>query len=612
MQLININLKKIKYNYDWRIAMFKSIKEKFQSLLQDNENKFKCESIKICLIYLLFGFVWVCFSDRITNSIFNNKNILLIVNTYKGLIYVTVTTYMLYLLINNFLKKIYFTEKQLKDGYKELELYAEQLAANEEELRVQYEQIYENEQKLSKSEEKSRAIIQAIPDVLFIINFEGVFIDCEVSDDNMLLMPKQLFIGKTIAEVMPKEISREAYEKLNLVSKSGNLHSFEYKLIDKGIVGYYEIRMVKNGENEVLAILRDITRSKELERSLEYLSYNDQLTGLKNRRFYEEELKRLDVKENLPLTIVLGDVNGLKLINDSFGHVTGDELIKKVAEIIKKGCRSEDIVARLAGDEFVILLLKTDADKTRQIIKNINNLTQKEKVQNIDISISFGYETKKYVEEDNQEIFRKAEDYMYKKKLFESPSMRGKTLNAIVNALNEKNEREEQHSVRVSELCESMGKALDLTEREIQELKTVGLLHDIGKIAIEEHILNKPGKLTCDEVKEIKRHPEIGYRILSTVNEMSEIAEYVLLHHEMWNGNGYPKGLKGEDIPLESRIISIADAYDAMTSERSYRKPLSEAFAIEELQRNAGIQFDSELVNVFIEKVLNNKCEQIV
>ena len=209
----------------------------------------------------LFGFT---FRIELQMLLFDKKNILLIVNTYKGLIYVIVTSCILYLLINNFMKKISFTEKQLKNSYKELEAYAQQLAAHEEELRVQYEQIYEDEKQLSKSEEKSRAIIQAIPDALFIINFEGVFIDCEASDDSILIMPKELFIGKTIAEVMPKEVAELAYENLNLVFESGNLHSFEYKLIDKGVVGYYEIRMVKNGENEVLAILRDITRRKDI------------------------------------------------------------------------------------------------------------------------------------------------------------------------------------------------------------------------------------------------------------------------------------------------------------------------------------------------------------
>jgi len=592
--------------------MLRAIKENVQSILNNEKNKFKYESIKICLIYLLFGVIWIYILDKAVNLIFDKVDILAMWNTYKELIYVVVTSGLLYLLINNFMKKISFTEKQLKNSYKELEIYAQQSAANQEELRIQNEQMYQDKKQLSKSEEKSRAIIQAIPDALFIINFEGVFINCEASDTSILLMPKDEFIGKSIAEVMPKEVADLAYESLNLVFESGDLHSFEYKLFDKDLVGYYEIRMVKNGQDEVLAILRDITRRKILEKSLKYLSYNDQLTGLKNRRFYEEELKRLDVKENLPLTIVLGDVNGLKLINDSFGHVMGDDLIKKVSEIIKIGSRSEDVVARLAGDEFIMLLPKTDASEAEKIIENINKLAQKEKIQNIDISISFGYATKMHEDQNNQEIFTKAEDYMYKRKLFESSNMRGKTVNTIINTLNEKNKSEEQHSFRVSELCKSMGESLGLTERKIHELKTAGLLHDIGKIAIKDHILNKSGKLTGDEFKEIKRHSEIGYRILSTVNEMSEIAEYVLVHHEMWNGNGYPKGLKGEDIPLESRIIAIVDAYDAMTSERSYRNALSKEVAIDELRKNSGRQFDSQLVEVFIEKVLNKKHEQAI
>ncbi|AGX43437.1 HD domain-containing phosphohydrolase [Clostridium saccharobutylicum] len=578
------------------------IKEKFNSILRENRTNY--ESIKISLIYLIFGFTWVYFSDRMANLLFRNRKILLIVNTYKGFMYIFLTSCILYLLINNLLKKIYLKEEQLKNSYTELEAYVQQLAASEEALRVQYDQIYENEQQISKSEEKSRAIIKAIPDVLFIINRQGVFLDCEANDESILLMSKEFFLGKSIAEVMPKQVSDLAYENLDLVFESGNLQSFEYELIDKGIVGYYEIRMVKKGKDKVLAMLRDITKRKELEKSLEFLSYNDQLTGLRNRRFYEEELKRLDVKENYPLTIILGDANGLKLINDSFGHEAGDEFIRTLAQIIKKGCQSEDIVARIGGDEFVVLLPKTDNYKAEQIIKNINNLVQNEKVQNIELSISFGYETKNHENEDINEIFKKAEDCMYKRKLLDSSCMRGKTVDTIMNTLNEKNKREEQHSVRVSELCKRMGESLELTERKIHELKIAGLLHDIGKIAIEENILNKPGKLTSDEVKEIRRHPEIGYRILSTVHEMSEIAQYVLLHHEMWNGNGYPKGLKGDNIPIESRIIAIADTYDAITSERSYRKALSKEFAIEQLKRNAGIQFDSKLVDIFIKKVL--------
>ena len=349
----------------------------------------------------------------------------------------------------------------------------------------------------------------------------------------------------------------------------------------------------------------DIMERKKKEAEIFNLSYYDQLTCLYNRRFYEEELRRLDTKRNLPLTIVMGDVNGLKLMNDSFGHVMGDELLKKVSEVIRSGCRASDIIARLGGDEFVILLPKTDAFVTDQIIKRINDLSLKEKVGSIDISISFGYDTKNNEKEKIEDIFRNAENNMYKKKLFESPSMRGKAIKSIISTLNEKNKMEEQHSQRVSALCKSMGKALELHENKINELMTVGLLYDIGKIAIDEKILNKSGKLMEDEWKEIKRHPEIGYRILSTADDMYDIASYILYHHERWDGQGYPKGLKGSEIPFVSRIITIADAYDAMTSERSYRGALPPKIAKEELQKNAGTQFDPELVKVFIDKVLS-------
>jgi len=361
----------------------------------------------------------------------------------------------------------------------------------------------------------------------------------------------------------------------------------------------------ENGEIiGVVLVFRDFSDKRQKQQKIEYLSYHDQLTGLYNRRFYVEELKRLDTKRNLPLTIVMGDVNGLKLINDSFGHVMGDELLKKVAEVITKGCRVDDIIARLGGDEFVIILPKTDAFETEQIIERINDLSLKEKVGAINISISFGWETKKHEIERIEEIFTKAEDHMYKKKLFESPSMRKKTISAIISTLNEKNQKEEQHSQIVSALCKSMGEVLGLSEHKIEELKAVGLLHDIGKIAIDEKILNKLGRLTDGEWEEIKRHPEIGYRILKTVNDMSDMADYVLYHHERWDGKGYPKGLKGDGIPFVSRIITIVDAYTAMTSDRSYRTGLPEKVGIEELEKNAGIQFDPELVSVFIEKVL--------
>ncbi|MEG0306453.1 MAG: diguanylate cyclase [Clostridium sp.] len=359
-----------------------------------------------------------------------------------------------------------------------------------------------------------------------------------------------------------------------------------------------------DGKPAILNFQTDITQRKKSEEEIMYLSYHDQLTGVYNRRFYEKELKNLDIERNLPLTLIMGDVNGLKLINDAFGHLEGDKLIKEIAESLKRECRNEDILARVGGDEFIILLPKTDSKEAQKIVNRIKASISNKKLDNMILSASFGWGTKYEVDKEINKIYVEAEDHMYRNKLFESKSMKSKTIELITKTLYEKNEVEQRHCERVSEICENIGNALELSSDEMSELKIATIFHDIGKVGIDERILNKPGMLNDDELSEIKRHPEIGYQILRSANEFSHIAEFILAHHERWDGKGYPKALKRDEIPLVSRIIAIADAYDAMTSERNYRGAFSYEAAVEELEKNAGSQFDPELVSVFIEKVL--------
>lgn len=410
----------------------------------------------------------------------------------------------------------------------------------------------------------------------------------------------EAFLAKPIDE---SELTAQVRAMVKI--KTANIEKRNEKERLAGLVEE-QTRELKRTHLTTLNLLDHLRKENEArkvqEERLKYLSFHDHLTGLYNRRFYEEELKRLDTARNLPMTIVMADINGLKLINDSFGHAKGDELLKKAAEEMKKGCRADDIVARLGGDEFVILLPKTDTSAAEEIIKRIKELSLNEKVETIDISISFGYETKRHVEENTQEILKKAEDHMYRHKVYESSSKRSETIDLIMNTLFEKSNREMMHSKRVSEICEEIAINMNLDKETINAVRTAGLMHDIGKMGIDEKILNKPQSLNHEEWKQIKRHPEIGYRILSSVNEFSEIASYILEHHERWDGKGYPKGLMGEEISLQARIIAVADACDAMTSDRAYRKGLSEEEAIIEIKRCSGTQFDPDITKILMKR----------
>ncbi|HEX3026346.1 MAG TPA: diguanylate cyclase, partial [Clostridia bacterium] len=355
----------------------------------------------------------------------------------------------------------------------------------------------------------------------------------------------------------------------------------------------------------VVMVFRDVTLEKAQENRILFLSYHDALTGLYNRRYLESEARRILSAEELPITVVMGDVNGLKITNDVFGHKFGDSLLQDVAKVLRRNCRSGDIIIRWGGDEFVMILPGTGEEQAERRLEKIRLDCEKHSGNDRIMSVSTGYAVLHTRSEDLERKLQEAEEAMYHQKLLAGKSYRNTIISALLATLNEKSMETEEHAQRLQLFCQEIGKELHLSENEMNDLSLLAILHDIGKVGVPKHILEKSGPLSPEEWKEMRKHSEIGYRIAQTTPELSKVSEYILAHHERWDGTGYPGGLKEDQIPLLCRILAVADAYDAMTNDRVYRKALSQEAAKQELLSNAGTQFDPHVVDLFF-KICEN------
>lgn len=348
----------------------------------------------------------------------------------------------------------------------------------------------------------------------------------------------------------------------------------------------------------------ELEERRKAEETLKYLSMHDQLTGLYNRTFFEREIDNISEQQIQGIGIVCCDLDGLKIINDTMGHHVGDKILAETAETLRQAFGDNAIVARIGGDEFAVLLANIHEEEIYRVCEQIKDIKIKDpEGRGVQLHLSLGwsyYGGSNLTKNVLQDLIKQADDLMYRQKLSSSHSNRNALVQGMLELLKVRDFITEGHSMRLQQYAESLGKAANIKEVQIADLSLLAKFHDIGKVGISDAILLKPGPLTSEERKEMERHSEIGHRIAQAVPELLPIGDYILKHHEWWNGEGYPLGLKGEEIPIEDRIIAIADSYDAMTSDRPYRKALSSEAAIAELRRFSGIQFEPDLVEKFI------------
>jgi len=361
----------------------------------------------------------------------------------------------------------------------------------------------------------------------------------------------------------------------------------------------------RSGESLALLTIIDITERVRMENKLRYAGFHDSLTGLYNRNFFQEEMHRLQKDPRHSMGLLLCDLDGMKFVNDTLGHTKGDEMIKRAAELLQENFRASDIIARIGGDEYAVIVPDVDREETERLVQRLRD-SAKENTRidpEVPVSLSIGFSVNKESPADMDLLFREADNRMYQDKVQREHSARGVILEAFMRALESRDFLNDGHGERLQEIMEKIARSMGLSEEYIANLRQLARYHDMGKLVVPYHILFKPGPLNSLERREMQQHSEVGSRIAQSVPEIGDISDWILKHHERWDGSGYPMGLAGDDIPLACRILALAETYDSLVHDRPSGKPVSREEALEHIRLHAGTQFDPVLTEKFIAAV---------
>lgn len=463
--------------------------------------------------------------------------------------------------------------------------------------------------KVSLSEEKYRSLIESTDDSVYMIDRQGTYIFVNRQVLARLCVAEANIIGKRYGDFHNVKDSLDFSGHVEKVFETGVSTRYEHKSLGGDRCMLRTLSPIidpATGQVKFVAVVsKDITDLKKTEEKLTYLSLHDPLTNLYNRAYFEEEMHRLDNNRFELVGLIMCDIDGLKLINDTLGHDKGDQLLATASTVIRKSFRENDVVARVGGDEFAILLPNSPRSKVEEMCFRIRTSVADYNRNNpyLPLGISTGFSVRTGPEQSMAELYREADNNMYREKLFGSQRSRSVIVKNLLNTIEDEGIITRNSAKRLRQIVTVIGNAVGLPEKRIKDLVLLAQFHDIGNISIHHRVLLKEGGLTSDEMLEMRKHCDIGHRIAQSAANLTHIAEFILKHHEWWNGLGYPLGLAGDDIPIESRIMAIADAYEAMTGGRPYRKAISKREALKELKKCAGTQFDPELVETFVKIV---------
>lgn len=465
---------------------------------------------------------------------------------------------------------------------------------------------YIAEKKLRRREEQLSIIAENTLDLISQVDEEGRLIYASPSHLFMLGYKPEKSVGVSVFNIIHPDDREKAWQEFKKTLATGEPNRFEYRLrkADGSYVWVETLGKALKGKDSrpvLITISRDISERKEMEERLRYIAEHDVLTGLYNRFYFEQMLDKFEKEKKVPAAIIVTDVDGLKLINDTLGHESGDRLLKTYASILQRCFPKGSIIARVGGDEFAVILPGSLPHLVDEYVKCVREeIDTINRNKDILLSVSMGKAVRLNAKITMQELFREADKLMYREKLLHSQSTKSSIVDLLMKALEARDYITEGHTDRLQEIVRKMGERIGLSESRINDLCLLARFHDIGKVGISDRILFKPGKLTEEEFEEMKKHSEIGFRIAQSSPDLAHIADFILKHHERWDGSGYPLRLKETEIPLECRILALADAYDAMSNDRPYRKAMNREDIIVELTRCSGKQFDPWLTSVFI------------